>query len=292
MVSSICGILTFTNDPKAGFPFFQLDRFLKILIQELNQTVALSEEYAIDAASKVKSGGLLFDRRVSRIVTPGTLIDETFMDPYESNHLLALNVSGPSNSRASSMERQSLPSDPDHQSIGLAWMDLSTGAFYTQSCAVSSLSSAVTSINPREIVIDEGLDPDTFKEVVSRLNSRQPLITRYQPRKGLNSPDSWSTMLEHPVPPDTAASFTEEENLAASILLDYGVSHLQDLPLRLQSPVKRITVEVMALDGSTIRALEIKETLRERLTKGSLLQTIRRTVTKSGARLLSSYLSE
>jgi DNA mismatch repair ATPase MutS len=214
------------------------------------------------------------------------------MDPYESNYLLALNVSNSLQRTMPSIEDESLPADLQDYPIGLAWMDLSTGAFYTQSCAIPSLSSAITSINPREIVIDEALDSSTLKEVLSKLHSCQSLITRYTPSKGLNSPASWSSMLEHPVPNDVAASFSDEENLAASILLDYGVSQLQDLPLRLQSPVKRLTGEVMALDGSTIRALEIKETIRERLTKGSLLQTIRRTVTKSGARLLSSHLSE
>ena len=67
----------------AGFPFFQLDRFLKILVQDLNKYVAISEEFPVSIAGKVKSGGLLFDRKVARVVTPGTLIDEKFIDPYE-----------------------------------------------------------------------------------------------------------------------------------------------------------------------------------------------------------------
>ena len=58
----------------AGFPFFQKDTFLKILVQDLNKYSAISEEFPNSLTGKVKSGGLLFDRRVAYVVTPGTLI--------------------------------------------------------------------------------------------------------------------------------------------------------------------------------------------------------------------------
>src|SRR5579859_6481391 len=78
----------------AGFPFWQLDRFLKILVQDLNKYVAISEEFPTSISGKVKSGGLLHDRRVARVVTPGTLIDEKFIIPYENNFVLALDIGG------------------------------------------------------------------------------------------------------------------------------------------------------------------------------------------------------
>src|SRR5687768_16933130 len=75
---------------QAGFPFFQLDRYLKILVQDLHRYVAIAEEFRNDAEAQSKSGGLLNDRRVTRIITPGTLIDETFMDPLMNNYVLAI----------------------------------------------------------------------------------------------------------------------------------------------------------------------------------------------------------
>ena len=89
--------------PMAGFPFFQLDRFLKILVQDLNKYVAISEEFTNNVADKAKSGGLMFDRKVARIVTPGTLIDEKFMDPYVNNFLLSIH-----------MDTMSLTGGPSH----------------------------------------------------------------------------------------------------------------------------------------------------------------------------------
>ena len=83
--------------PMAGFPFFQLDRYLKMLVQDLNKYVAISEEFAPPAEDKAKSSnGLMFDRRVARIITPGTLIDEKFIDPSENNFLLAIYIDGSS----------------------------------------------------------------------------------------------------------------------------------------------------------------------------------------------------
>ncbi|KAI5292968.1 DNA mismatch repair ATPase msh1, partial [Ascosphaera acerosa] len=67
--------------PMAGFPYFHLDRYLKMLVQDLQKKVAISEEFSNDVEARAKAGGLMFNRRVTRIVTPGTLIDENFMDP-------------------------------------------------------------------------------------------------------------------------------------------------------------------------------------------------------------------
>ncbi|EAQ92742.1 hypothetical protein CHGG_00977 [Chaetomium globosum CBS 148.51] len=78
--------------PMAGFPFFQLDRFLKILVQDCNRHVAIAEEFPNDPSDKVKSGGLMHTRKVTRIVTPGTLIDENFMDPYANNYVMAIHL--------------------------------------------------------------------------------------------------------------------------------------------------------------------------------------------------------
>ncbi|KAK5001347.1 hypothetical protein LTR28_012759 [Elasticomyces elasticus] len=86
-VNRYCFLADVTH--KSGFQHYQLDRYLKMLVQDLNKQVAISDEVRNTGSDKTKSGGLLFDRKVTRIVTAGTLIDENFMDPYENNFLLA-----------------------------------------------------------------------------------------------------------------------------------------------------------------------------------------------------------
>lgn len=88
------------------------------------------------------------------------------------------------------------------------------------------------------------------------------------------------------------AAFSPEELAAGSFLLHYVSTQLQGKTARLQAPVSQHADEHMAIDRNTLRALEIRTTLRDGRHEGSLLHAVRRTVTKSGARLLSQRLSQ
>ena len=280
----------------AGFPFFQLDRFLKILVQDLNESVAISEEFANNASGKVKSGGLLFDRRITRIITPGTLIDEKFMDPYENNYLLALSPIAkpgdpgqPSTSIATGISIQPLSS----MRIGLAWLDLSTGNFYTQTMATASLPSALARIGPREVVIDKSLDPSSHENLVQIFEQQRLLVTYHGVQDSYLPIAEWSPMLENAVGSEFQATFTTEEVAAGGLLLDYVKEKLQGAGMKLQSPVRKQDNDAMVIDKNSLRGLEILQTTKEGIGggKGSLLHSVRRTVTKGGTRLLKDWIS-
>ncbi|EEY18646.1 DNA mismatch repair protein mutS [Verticillium alfalfae VaMs.102] len=279
----------------AGFPFFQLERFLKILVQDLNRYVAVAEEFPKNAADKIKSGGLMHDRRVARIITPGTLIDENFMDPYVNNYVLAIHAPSPCGTatvQASSVTagRDALGASPPSTCLGLAWLDLSTGQFFTEAANMSALPSVLSRISPKEVVLDQALQSSKDHDVVSILAEDRHLITYHPPGEATGLAD-WAPMLESEVPEDRRAAFTSEEVTAGSLLLNYVGERLQGLSLKLQPPVRHGTMSVMSIDKNTMRALEIKQTIRDGYFRGSLLHAIRRTVTKSGARLLNEWLS-
>ncbi|KAI9888685.1 MAG: DNA mismatch repair ATPase msh1 [Vezdaea aestivalis] len=277
--------------PMAGFPFFQLDRYMKTLVQDMNLSVALSEEFALDNSGKIKAGGLLFDRRVSRIISAGTLIDENFMDPYENNFLLAIHVSISDSSKPHPPTSTAPAQSSMTGQIGLAWMDLSTGDFSIQTCNAESLPSAVASIGPREVIINQ--DPDVLRsQGFTHLPDPNLYPLTFKDLPGaFREKSSWNNVLESPLTEQSAAQLTNQEVLAGSDLLDYGVSHLQGLGLKLQPPVRRHMSDNLEIDRNTMRALEIKETLAHRAFKGSLLHAVRRTATKSGSRLLASRLA-
>lgn len=284
-----CLILLF----QAGFPFFQLDRILKILVQDLNKYVAVAEEFPNDASAKVKSGGLLHDRKVARIITPGTLIDENFMDPYVSNYILSIHVESSGHGLFAENSRD--PDQPELSligaiALGLAWLDLSTGIFLTQSTTLSSLASVLSRLSPREVILDQSLKDKAQHGIHHVLEASRCLIT-YAPSPNTMSISEWSNMLESPVSEDGCKDFTEGEVLAGSTLLDYVKERLQGLSMKLQPPVRYSAQDVMEIDKNSMRALEIKETIRDRVGKGSLLHSVRRTVTKSGARLLHDWIS-
>ena len=262
---------------QAGFPFFQLDRYLKILVQDLNRYVAIAEEFPNEKAGI--PGELMHDRRVARIITPGTLIDENFMDPFTNNYVLAIHVHDPGQ-------------EPNHNlslPLGLAWMDLSTGQFFTQSTNLADLPSYLARIGPREIVLDEDLQASKDHGIFNVLAEDRHLIT-YASSAEIQAVSDWSPMLESPVPPRLGNTFTAEEIAAGSSLLQYIKARLQGSKMKLQPPTRQL--DMMGLDKNTMRALEIKKTMRDDLFSGSLLHIIRRTVTKGGARLLDNWLSK
>lgn len=279
----------------AGFPFFQLDRFLKILVQDLNKYVAISEEFAHETEDKARSAGLMFDRKVARIITPGTLIDEKFIDPSENNFLLAIYLDIPMLETVSKQQMDGqasqhvLSSVP--QRVGLAWLDLSTGDFFTQLTTAQMLPSAIARIGAREILVDQNVQDLVGQELQQLVGHEHRLVTFFRYPERIAAMSEWDSMLEAPIPEDTHASFTDEEVAAGYSLLEYIRVQLQGSNLKLQPPRRRHLDESMSIDRSSLRGLEILETARDGFGKGSLLHAVRRTSTKSGARLLRDRLS-
>lgn len=259
-------------------------------MQDLNKHVAISEEFARDPSAKAKSGHL-FDRRVVRVVTPGTLVDEKFIHPSENNFLLVIHRRADGNvKRTEAAERETLPQS---QPIGLAWLDLSTGEFFTQSSNFGSLPSDLLRINAREVVLGASLDPPTVLKIREAMVQSDQAITFHSDPIPALPISEWAPRLESPVPIEQQSTFSDEEVAAGSILLGYVQDKLQGLGMKLQAPIKRHEAESMSIDKNSMRGLEILETSQKgsKGTKGSLLHSVRKTVTKSGARLLRERVS-
>jgi DNA mismatch repair ATPase MutS len=254
-----------------GFPLNQLDRHLKTLVQSCNRFVALCEEFPPTGA------GEEFTRRVVRVITPGTLIDESFLNKCENNYLLSISSSGTGR-------------------FGLAWIDVSTGEFYSQSTMLECLRDDICRIGPREVILakdsDGGIDPDVRNALADEASITTTIV---------DALDSSSDAAPLPAPgeqeidpQDISAplSYTGEELQAIRFLNSVLQSRLLEHMPILSSPIRQNVSARMQIDSHTIYALEIKEAMREGGTHGSLLNTIRRTVTSGGTRLLSRWLCE
>ena len=126
-----------------GFPLMHLNKHLKVLVQDNNRFVAMCEEFMKSRVLGPKAG---FDRRVTRVVTPGTLIDEPFLNQYENNYLLS--VYAPPTTGSDGDTGLDNP-------VGLAWIDVSTGEFFTKSITTPLLRDELVRIRPKEVVIEE-----------------------------------------------------------------------------------------------------------------------------------------
>ncbi|KAF9229518.1 hypothetical protein BS17DRAFT_825381 [Gyrodon lividus] len=255
-----------------GFPFMHLDKHLKVLVQQHKRFVAMCEEFPRYTCGQKPE----FERRVVRIITPGTLIDEPFLNHFENNYLLSI-------SGAVSLGRES-----DTQEAGLAWMDVSTGEFFTKTTSLEGLKDELARIGPREIVLTEEVREQSSHPIRQLLEYEGNFLSYVVP-----------SISDEPLVPrgvilDEASAVpltdSPQELDAINILTTYLRANLLEHMPQLSTPNREDAEHRMQIDSHTIKALEIRESTREGGSTGSLLNVIKRTVTSSGSRFLSRIL--
>lgn len=265
-----------------GFPIQHLDRYLKVLVQQEHRFVAMCEEFAHYDSNGLKE----FERRISRIITPGTLIDESFIDPCNNNYLLAVNVP--------------LSSDP----VGLAWIDVATGEFFSKNCAFENLKDELARLAPREIVLDESMKQYKEHPTLVVLSEVNCVISYCSPAAPLFSgalePSHAQVTFKEPTPLEKGSDpklnlrdqtlGPDRETLAIKLLTDFLQANLREHMPLLNAPRHEDIQDRMQIDAQTIQGLEIREVGHEGITKGSLLSVVKRTLTSGGSRLLSRWL--
>ncbi|PVG04677.1 putative MSH1-DNA mismatch repair protein, mitochondrial [Serendipita vermifera] len=257
-----------------GFPLANLEKHLKILIRDHQRCVALCEEF--------KQSHGRFERRVTRVLTPGTLIDEAFLNPYENNYVLS--VSCPVGTTTTK-----------DTATGLAWMDVSTGEFFSQQSTLGTLHDDIVRIAPKEIVLNEDLreikDHPVRREVGEEPSIYVSFAThgKQEPQPATNLPGKSNT-------DDVTSSlgapreYSPEETLAISQLTKFLAENLLEHMPAVLKPLQVATEGRMQIDAHTIKSLEIKVGIREGGTTGTLLSSINRTITTGGSRLLSRWI--
>ncbi len=251
-----------------GVPVHAAESYLARLIRQ-GFKVAVCEQMEDPAAARRRGAKSVVRRDVVRVVTPGTITEESLLDARAHNFLAALaDAAG---------------------TLGLAWLDMSTGDFQVQAAAASSLPAALARLDPGELLCPERLlqSPDLFelfrewKPKLSPLpssrfdseNARRRLETLY----GVKALDGFG-------------GFGRAELAAAGALVDYVELTQQGRLPRLAPPRRVAEGAVLEIDAATRRNLELARSLSgER--QGSLLGTIDRTLTGAGARLLAAWLS-
>ncbi|OSX67715.1 hypothetical protein POSPLADRAFT_1129366 [Postia placenta MAD-698-R-SB12] len=268
-----------------GFPLMHLDKYLKILVQNHKRFVALCEEFPRSPHLGPKGG---FDRRVVRIVTPGTLIDEPFLNPYENNYLLAI-------VDPESPAQQGPESATDR--LGLAWTDVSTGELFTKTIPIGSLRDELARISPREVVLDEGSNKDRSHPVYQATMEEDCFVSFYSPSTDaiqytptlVSSIDTGTDDVTAPSE-QSGIALSNLENDAITLLTAFMQANLLEHMPRLSLPSRESTKGRMQIDAHTIKALEIREGYSDGGSTGSLISAIKRTVTSSGTRLLVRWL--
>lgn len=275
--------------PFAGFPTHQLSRHLKVLVNTYGHSVTIVDQFKKTTVADNETNR--FYRRVTRIVTPGTFIDEAFENLQENTYLL--NIEFPENS-------MNKLADPNLK-LGLCWCDISTGEIFVQQVLLRDLISAVTRIKPKEILLNDhlshyGLESGKwYSELVElkkyfikyqKMPSRHRRIDSFFGLFTTGSSEKGNTHMKIQL-----QQFTQKEIAALRNTLIYISDHLPDFSMNFQLPERKITSTMMQIDSRTSAALEIHSSVRDNRTKGTLFSTIRKTVTPAGSRLLTQWLS-
>src|SRR3954469_11868195 len=260
--------------PKCGVPVVRSDEYLHRLIA-LGHRVAVCEQTEDPAEAKKRGSKSVVRRDVVRLVTPGTLTEDTLLDARRNNYLLAI-------------ARARACGDGDPSRFALAWIDISTGEFRIAECDRAGLPAEISRLEPGEIIVSDALysDPE-FAPYLRTLPAVTP-VTR-DVFDGATAERRLSDYFAVATSEAFGTLSRLELNAAAACITYVERTQLGKRP-PLSPPVREAQGATLSIDQATRANLELVRTLSgER--RGSLLAAIDRTVTAAGSRLLAQRLA-
>ncbi len=258
--------------PLAGIPHHALDGYLARLLRA-GHRVAICEQVEDPAEAK----GVV-KRDVVRLVTPGTLTEESLLEQREGNYLAA--------AVAGAADREG------RRQAGIAWVELSSGDFRAATVPAAHARDELIRIRPAELLCpDDDGDAATFYESLGQVPGAT-LTPR--PAWTFELPGAEEVLRDHfGVATLEGFGFPEWEPglAAAGAVVEYLRETQKDRMMHIRALKRFRRDRHMAIDGNTLRCLEIQRTLRSGRREGSLLACLDRTCTGLGARLLEKWLS-
>ncbi len=254
--------------PMCGVPVHTAEAYLARLIRA-GFKVAICEQTEDPAEARRRGNRGPVNRAVVRLVTAGTLTEDGLLDARRHNYLAGIAEAG--------------------GEMGLAWLDLSTGAFAIGPTTEATLAGDLARLAPGEILLPERLlqRPALFELFADWKPALTPLPNaRFDSEAGRRRLESFYGVKAL----DGFGQFRRAEIAAAGALVDYVALTQQNAAAHLGLPSRVAAGSVMQIDAATRRNLELLTTLSgER--RGSLLSVIDRTATGAGCRLLADYLA-
>ena len=251
--------------PMCGVPFHAYEGYLAKLIRA-GFSVAICEQTEDPADAKKRPGKTLVRREIVRVVTPGTLTEDTLLEPRAHNHLAAVAHLG--------------------TGAAVAACDLSTGDLRVEACAPDGVRDALAAIAPAEVILRED---DWEAEAALReagfavTGCHASLFGSDKGQRRLKDAFGVGTL-------DGFGAFAKPELSALGALLGYVELTQIGADVSLRPPVQAAASDAMLIDAVTRASLELCAA-RGGGRAGSLLGAIDRTVTPGGGRALSRWIA-
>jgi len=252
--------------PMCGVPYHAVDTYVARLIEK-GYKVAICEQMTDPAESK----GLV-ERAVTRVVTPGTVIESNMLDEHKASYIMAVHI--------------------QKNRAGVAFCDVSTGEFFVHqfSDAANRLQDELARIMPREIIVPEeqipALQAYAQGHAIALTRISSDWLAYAAASRALTAHFGKQALA------DLGLDQIKQGICAAGALMMY-LTETQKNALRHISHIQRYHSDrYMALDASARQSLELTESLRARGRRGSLLWMIDKTVTSMGSRMLRSWIEQ
>lgn len=249
--------------PMAGVPFHAVDNYLARLVKQ-GKSVAICEQVGDPATSKGP-----VERKVVRVITPGTLSEDSLLEADQENLLASVY-----HFKKSKQKKQ----------FGLAWIDLAGGQFFCNQFAdETALLSELARLKPAEILTD-----DTYVELLSQKGFTVKPIEDWQ----FDWQQNYNSLLKHFELKNLDGFGCDDLHAAicaAGAALNYAKLTQQNLLSHLSTLKPFDSQKILHLNATSRKHLEISENLYGEQEK-SLFNVINRTKTSMGCRLLKNWL--
>jgi len=258
--------------PLAGVPYHAVDGYLKKMLQA-GYRVAVCEQ-----VEDPKTATGLIKRDVVRIVTPGTLTDDTLLDAKEDNFLCAV--------------------DPGaNTTAAISWVDISTGHFFVQALPAEKLLDELLRLSPAECLLADRrgeLFEAEAKKLAAEIGQLTGAIITERPGWYFDPHQSKQRLLKH-FGTSTLEGFGIDDGDGvlippAGAVIEY-LNETQKTTLSHISSIRKIRRDkFLQIDQTTLRSLEVLRTIRGETKKGSLLDCLDETLTGMGGRMFRNWL--
>ena len=274
--SQVCGLtLTSRNKgdnpvPLAGMPFHAVDGYLKKMIKA-GYKVAVCEQIE---NPKLAQG--VVKRDVIRIITPGTLTDDMLLEEKQDNFLCAVSL--------------------NTKSAAISWVDISTGHFFARVVPEQAVVDEILRISPAECILPDArgeLFGAEVKKLATQIEQTAKTAVTIRPAWYFEPYDAYKRLIEQ-FGTKTLEGFGIKDDSPiispAGAVIEYlketqktALGHISSLKLVEQK-------KFLQIDQTTLRSLEVLSTIRAGSEKGSLIESIDKTLTGMGGRMFRYWM--
>ena len=247
--------------PMCGVPYHSVEPYLAKLVK-LGHSVAICEQIGDPATSKGP-----VERQVARVLTPGTVTDESLLDDKRDNVLAALNLVG--------------------NIYGLATLDISSGRFSIMELpSQDAVLSELERVRPAELLISETFDKNLLPQDMRGIKNQSPWL--------YDSENAYHLLTKQFATHDLNAFGCDDLRIAigaAGCLLEYVKDTQKTALPHIQGIRTERREDTIIMDASTRRNLEIEHNLSG-TTEHTLASLMDSTATSMGSRMLRRWLNQ